>query len=279
MPVLFDIETEPLAREIIEATLPESVRNPVMPDEIAKGPEIDFSKCPKYGGDEVRQKEWKDKETTKAIVKCDAAQEAWKSKTAAAREKAFADAALDARTGFVRLIVMHDTFAGEKVVLVFEPDEARVKMIIDADLDYVRCLATEKALIQEFVLQIKSRMEAELQMEGATGLVGFYIKDFDLPFITQRAWINGLPLSRFLRRGRYWVDEVIDLREEFTFADNSRKTGGLDGLASALGCASAKTGDGAGFAEWYARDPIEGIQYGINDVAVTEECARRMGVI
>lgn len=307
MPLIFDIETEPLAREIIEATLPESIRNPVMPEELVNPLEPEF-KVPDYGAKKVAEKLAKfepgdPSEKALAAAKAhadavaeqgkflsekrsawekasEAAREAWKAKMAGAKEKAFADAALDARTGAVRLIVLRDTFTDETLALVWETDGARINTLLDAQIKAdVRVFASEKTLIHEFILQVKARMQNELQVEGATGIVGYYIKDFDLPFLARRAWINGLPIFRFLRRGRYWVDEVIDLHEEFSFADRSYRTGGLDGLAAALGCAAAKTGDGAGFAEWYRRDPIEGIQYGINDVAVTEECARKMGIV
>lgn len=283
MSAVIDIETCPLAREIIEAAMPESLRNPVMPEEIEKPEKPDLAaKCPKYAGDEEKRAQWLTKEENKWVAKSEAARVKWKADTEAAREKYFRDAALDAKTGFVKLIVLRDTMQNETTAFLFEADGSKQKEILgDAALSeiVVAFYDNEGEMIRDFLKTLHARMKNEKELEGEAQCVGYYIKEFDLPFLYRRAWMNGQPLLPMFRKGRYWSEEVVDLHEMFAFGDRQYKVGGLDGLATALGSPVSKLGDGALFSEWYNRSPVEGILYCIGDVAQTEDCGRRMGVV
>ena len=312
MALIYDMETEPLAREIIEATLPDSLRNPVMPEEIANPVKPDFAeKCPDYGFKKAsdalakfpandtsekcakatadyatataKRDEWNAAKEKAWIADCEQSRANWKAKIESQRNKAFADAALDAKTGRAKLIVLRDTLNSETVILVFETDNDKIDLLTAPDafkgnVEVVIC-ATEAGLLKRFFAELHARMDAEEALEDSASCVGYYIKDFDFPFAYRRAWMNGVPQVPLFRRGRYWSEEIVDLHELFSFGERQYKVGGLDGLAEALGCKAAKLGDGAGFADWYQRNPVEGVQYCLNDVALTEEAARKMGVV
>lgn len=346
MPIILDIETEPLAREIIEATLPDFLREPVMPEELRNPPAKEFV-CPDYGladaedklaaariaaadlfaivlegtADGMAEKEVakiqkrnaahmeavnkasakrdeaaakveaiKEKRANaileaqkKSEAKAERDRQSWRAKIDEQIAKVFADAALDARTARVKLIVIRDTGNQETIAFLFENDAEKIALLTEpdafpGDVD-LRFFATEAAMILAFLAEFERRMDAERQLDGQAACVGYWIKDFDLPMIYRRAWMNGKPVRPLFRKGRFWSEEIIDLHEEFSFGDKSFKMGGLDGLAKALKCNAAKTGEGSGFSEWYNRNPVEGVTYGINDVELTEEAARKIGVI
>lgn len=341
MPIVLDIETEPLAREIIEATLPDFLREPVMPEELRNPPAKEFE-CPDYGladaeakltaariaaadlfaivpeivfGPTTKEsakiekknaallesqnkasakrdeaaakveaiKEKRANATKKSEAKAERDRQAWRAKIDEQIAKVFADAALDARTALVKLIVIRDTGNQQTLAFLFETDEEKIALLTEpdafpSDVD-LRFFATEGAMIVEFLKELERRMEAEREIDLHASCVGYWIKEFDFPMIYRRAWMNGKPVRPLFRKGRFWTDEIIDLHEEFSFGDKSFKMGGLDGLAKALKCNAAKTGEGSGFSEWYNRNPVEGVTYGINDVELTEEAARKIGVI
>jgi hypothetical protein len=111
--------------------------------------------------------------------------------------------------------------------------------------------------------------------EGAK-LIGFNCNTFDLPFLYKRSWKHGIRPAVGLRRGRYWSDTVIDLREEWQLGDRMAK-GSLDAVAKHLGL-GGKTGNGKDFAKLWESDRAAAEKYLLNDIALTEAVAKRMGV-
>lgn len=107
-------------------------------------------------------------------------------------------------------------------------------------------------------------------------IVGFNINGFDLPFLIRRSWKHGISIPRGLRRGRYWGDQVIDLREEWQCGDRMAK-GSLDSIAKHFGV-GAKNGDGKQFSELWATDRDKAIEYLANDLRLTAKVAQRMGI-
>ena len=107
-------------------------------------------------------------------------------------------------------------------------------------------------------------------------VVGFNICMFDLPFLFRRSWKHGITPPPGLRRGRYWGDNVIDLRDLWQLGDRQAR-GGLDAVARHLGVGS-KTGNGAEFADLWKRDRDAAEAYLKNDLALTAAVAGRLGV-
>jgi hypothetical protein len=103
---------------------------------------------------------------------------------------------------------------------------------------------------------------------------GFNIFGFDLPFLVKRSWILGVPVPP-IRRGRYWADWLIDLREVWQLGDR-QAAGSLDAIARAFRVGE-KNGDGAMFAELLATKPEEALAYLRNDIEMTRKVAAVMG--
>lgn len=109
-------------------------------------------------------------------------------------------------------------------------------------------------------------------------LVGFNSHDFDLPFLLQRSLANSVPAPP-IRRGHRWSDYCIDLKE--VWACGSRgpcSKGRLDDLARFVN-AKRKTGDGALFHEHFRGDEKtrqEAMAYLANDIDMTVGVAWRL---
>lgn len=102
-------------------------------------------------------------------------------------------------------------------------------------------------------------------------MVGFNTHLFDLPFLIRRSWKHRVPVPFGIRRGRYWSDEMIDLRDGWQLGDRMAK-GSLDVIAKHLGV-GAKNGDGKAFAELWASDRAQAVAYLRNDVQLTAKVA------
>ncbi len=209
------------------------------------------------------------------------------------REDYIRDAALDPRTGHVKLAGFLDPVTDEINVYCWETDLAialRVSAHFDSDSVRVGCFKDEKAFLAAVIMRITSILaEPGYVDRNAAGhvighvaegsVIGYSIKDFDLPFLFKRAWLTGNPISaRRFRRGRYWVDSIVDLRDLWTFGDKFEGSGGLNGLAKSLGL-PGKTGDGKNFGALYAQDPVAAVQYLIDDLHCTAGVAKAMGEI
>lgn len=121
-------------------------------------------------------------------------------------------------------------------------------------------------------------------------MVGFNTHLFDLPFLVRRSWRHRVPVPRNLRRGRYWSDQLIDLREAWQLGDRQAK-GSLDAIAKHLdvgaklavpaaeGASPGKTISGADFAQLWASDRVKAIEYLRNDLHLTAGVAKALGVV
>jgi hypothetical protein len=110
-----------------------------------------------------------------------------------------------------------------------------------------------------------------------TPLVGFNIFGFDLPFLIRRSWKHRVPVPFGLRRGRYWSDQLIDLRDTWQLGDRQAR-GSLDSIAKHLGV-GAKNGDGKAFAELWKSDRKQAEAYLRNDIELTAKVADALGVV
>jgi hypothetical protein len=107
-------------------------------------------------------------------------------------------------------------------------------------------------------------------------LIGFNIFNFDLPFLIRRSWKHRVPVPFGLRRGRYWNDRFVDLRECWQLGDRQAR-GSLDSIARHLGV-GAKNGEGKAFAELWQTDRQQAEAYLRNDVELTAKVAHALGI-
>jgi len=114
-------------------------------------------------------------------------------------------------------------------------------------------------------------------------MLGFNIKDFDIPFIVQRSIIQGIaiPPSLFTGNGRYLDSLFIDLRDVWK-AGKYNGTGSLDAICKACGIGAKTEGvDGSMFAELW-NDPEKRViakQYLLNDLDMTWQLADRCNAL
>jgi uncharacterized protein YprB with RNaseH-like and TPR domain len=108
-------------------------------------------------------------------------------------------------------------------------------------------------------------------------LIGFNIGNFDLPFLIRRSWKHRIAVPFGIRRGRYWGDQVIDLRDAWQLGDRQAR-GSLDSIAKHLGV-GAKNGDGKAFAELWQSDRAKAEAYLRNDIDLTAKVADVLGVV
>jgi len=129
--------------------------------------------------------------------------------------------------------------------------------------------ADEALMLREFWSLVQG------EMGRINPLIGFNIFSFDLPFLIRRSWKHGVPLPFGLRRGRYWNDQLIDLRDCWQLGDRQAR-GSLDSIARHLGV-GAKTGEGQAFAELWQTNRPQAEAYLRNDVELTTLVASKLG--
>lgn len=122
----------------------------------------------------------------------------------------------------------------------------------------------EKALIVEFWELLRTQ-------STTARFIGFNIKRFDLPFLVRRSWRLGIQFPGWIRQGRYWQEDFVDLFEEWQLGDYQASIS-LDNLSKFLGIGQ-KSGSGADFAG-LPRDKQE--EYLKNDITLTAQAAKIM---
>jgi DNA polymerase elongation subunit (family B) len=113
------------------------------------------------------------------------------------------------------------------------------------------------------------------EMGRVNPLIGFNIFAFDLPFLIRRSWKHRVPVPFGLRRGRYWNEQMVDLRDGWQLGDRQAR-GSLDSIARHLGV-GAKNGDGKAFAGLWQSDRKQAEAYLRNDVELTALVAAALG--
>jgi DNA polymerase III epsilon subunit-like protein len=108
-------------------------------------------------------------------------------------------------------------------------------------------------------------------------LIGFNSNQFDLPFLVRRSWKHRVPVPPGIRRGRYWSEQMIDLREHWQLGDRQAR-GSLDAIAKHLGI-GAKNGSGSDFARLWVNDRPKAVEYLRNDLQLAAGVARALGII
>ena len=114
------------------------------------------------------------------------------------------------------------------------------------------------------------------EMGRVNQMIGFNTHGFDLPFLIRRSWKHKVAVPYGIRRGRYWSDEMVDLRELWQLGDRQAR-GSLDSIAKHLGV-GAKNGDGKAFAELWRSDRKQAEAYLRNDLELTAKVAHALGI-
>ena len=118
-------------------------------------------------------------------------------------------------------------------------------------------------------------------------LIGFNICNFDLPFLFRRSWKHRIAVPFGIRRGRYWGDQVVDLRDAWQLGDRQAR-GSLDSIAKHLGVGAkcvphgplaGKAISGADFAGLWQSDRKSAEGYLRNDIELTAKVATALGVV
>ena len=169
---------------------------------------------------------------------------------AAHRREFFDRAALDPMTGRVLAIG------------VLYPHSREFIVVADDD---------EASLLREFWNLTRG------EMGRINTMIGFNSNQFDLPFLIRRSWKHRVPVPFGIRRGRYWSEHAVDLRDDWQLGDRQAR-GSLDAVAKHLGV-GAKNGDGKDFARLWQTDRAKAIEYLRNDVELTARVAEVLGAI
>lgn len=173
------------------------------------------------------------------------------------REKWLADAALDATTG--RVIA---------IGLLYAEGDNENFVALDG-------LEDEAALLREFW----NRLEDHHADAECGRIVGWNSAAFDLPFLMRRSWMLGVRVPKWVRNGRWWHDDLLDLIEVYRLGDRTTTTGGLDRLAKCFGLEGKTEPLGANFAMVWMEDRPRALAYLRRDVELTAELGRRLGVL
>lgn len=115
------------------------------------------------------------------------------------------------------------------------------------------------------------------EMGRINQMVGFNSNSFDLPFLIRRSWKHCVSVPFGIRRGRYWSDEMVDLRDAWQLGDRQAR-GSLDVIAKHLGI-GAKNGSGADFAKLWQSDRAKAVEYLRNDLELTARLADALGCL
>jgi DNA polymerase elongation subunit (family B) len=162
------------------------------------------------------------------------------------RQQFIDDAALDATTG--KVLAIGVSLKGEKIILHGE----------------------ERDILKKF-------WDMAQEQVGSGFLIGFNCNSFDLPFLYRRSWKHGIATAAGLRRGRYFADCVVDLREVWQLGDRQAR-GSLATVSKHLGIGE-KSGDGAQFAKLWETDRAAAEKYMLNDIELTEKMAKKFSII
>jgi 3'-5' exonuclease len=129
-----------------------------------------------------------------------------------------------------------------------------------------------------FDLDETKLLRTTLEIIGGTDLwIGHNIVAYDLPFIRQRCWANGLSVPPRPFKMKAWDGAIFDTL--LAWSPDRDKRISLDRLCRVLGVASPKASGFTGADVWgaYQAGRIDDIvTYALADVTATRECWKRM---
>lgn len=125
----------------------------------------------------------------------------------------------------------------------------------------------EKGILGQFWSILSDRKKENVPFR----LVGFNIKDFDLPFLVTRSFLNEVPIQPFV------LKDVVDVRELLSAFKYGHTRGKLKEYAALLGMPILEDMDGSRVAEHYFSGQMGKIEeYLRKDLEITETMHQRM---
>lgn len=287
---ILDLESVRLSDEALFYIMPEELKNPQMPRDIANPEGPDLSKCPAYGGDMDKQSVWIKKTLRESGEKADSRKSDWTLAAMEARQKWMGEAALHAPRAQLKILGLRDVEMKMTMLYLIDVTEEEIKKIeavqawpcqvqfeylteveaLNAFHEFVRTQIGRKGLGQEIG---SNAIEPGI-------LVGFWLRHFDFRFLLRRSMILGAKVCRKLVKSAQYFDESLfsDISDYYLLGERELKIGGLDGLAAILGV-KRKIGDGEGFGNLWKNDPVAALMYHLNELDTIEQVARRVGAI
>lgn len=244
--IVFDVETSPLAREIVVAADPFPPFVPpgaFDPAAVKLGNIKDAAK--------IAEKVAEARAKHEALV---AGADAKYAADKASHEQSLMDgAALHATTGKVLCIGYMQDVGEDGAAIDDGGDDNDERLILSNFWDlYGRCHADK------------------------TPMVGWNICGFDLPFIMRRSWRAGISVPKsVIERNRYWDGIFLDLMLVWQ-AGNYREYLGLASAAKYFGVGE-KTGSGADFSRLWDQDRAAAVKYLLGDLELPWKIAGQMG--
>jgi uncharacterized protein YprB with RNaseH-like and TPR domain len=196
----------------------------------------------------------------------------WKAETVEANYKKYLDGALEE---FKRSAALN-AISGQVLAIGYRS--------IDKKVIHGQGEESEGRAMTEFDVLSKFWHYYQQLRAASRSLIGFNIKDFDIPFIVQRSIIQGIaiPPSLFSGNGRYLDSLFVDLRDVWKAGVYNGK-GSLDAICRACGIGAKTEGvDGSMFAElWMGGSEKRAIakHYLLNDLDMTWQLADRCNAL
>ena len=111
-------------------------------------------------------------------------------------------------------------------------------------------------------------------------IIGHNSNSFDLPFLSRRSWLLGVPIPREVRQGRYWNPLFLDTMDAWSFG--AREYTSLNDIGRYFGVGQKTEGIcGGDFARLWFGSPAErkaALEYNENDLRLTAAIAAKMGL-
>ncbi len=153
---------------------------------------------------------------------------------------------------------------------LLNPIDSRIVAIgVQKNADPIQIFSGEEEgkILGEFWSLLATRSSGS----GPARMVGFNIKDFDLPFLVTRSFLKGVKIHPFL------LKEVMDVREQVAAFKYGPTRGKLKEYAALLGMSVLDDMDGSQVAERYWRGELPKIvEYLRRDVELTRAMHVRM---
>ena len=196
----------------------------------------------------------------------------WKAETVEANYKKYLDGALEE---FKRSAALN-AISGQVLAIGYRS--------IDKKVIHGQGEESEGRAMTEFDVLSKFWHYYQQLRAASRSMIGFNIKDFDIPFIVQRSIIQNIaiPPSLFSGNGRYLDSLFVDLRDVWKAGVYNGK-GSLDAICRACGIGAKTEGvDGSMFAElWMGGSEKRAIakHYLLNDLDMTWQLADRCNAL
>lgn len=253
---IFDIETGPQAREVIDTFAPK------YPEFVPPG---EFDPSAVALGN-VKDPQKIQEKIDAARAKHEASKLTAKDDYEIARKKHFDDFAEKAALS---------AFTGRILAIGIKPSKGKA-YVIEADADD----KSEAVLLREFWSLYRFH-----SMDRTSRMIGHCIEGFDVPFIIQRSWALRVPVpDGIYEQDRYLSRIFIDTMKRFTCGVYGARAS-LDNLAKFFGIPGKDLIDSSGAqfaADYLSGDPDRrqaAIMYLLHDLTMTEHAARMMGII